>query len=85
MNQELARKLKYNGRPVKVVCNQVIDFDELDFGVLVPEPRITAPMYVCPARQKPKCECGAEAIGVKKYMSGHSDYCPVHEDKTPTI
>ncbi len=27
-----------------------------------------------------ECECGAHAIGVAPYASGHSTYCPVYYD-----
>lgn len=29
----------------------------------------------------PKCECGAESVGVKDYNAGHSSWCPVHHSK----
>jgi len=66
----LARKLKINKKEMTTIGNQII-FD-LDFN-LYDEP-IT--------RKVSKSECGSWAIGVQDYMKGHSEFCPVHEDRT---
>jgi len=78
--ESLRRQLRINGRPVQTMCNQMlIDLTDFDFGVPLPTP----PQYPKKKRELQKCVCGAEAIGVKKFMAGHSDWCEVHEDKTP--
>ncbi len=70
MNREqLRRSLKLNGRPVRVVGGQMIDFLDIDFAF--------------PKKSRPKCICGAEALGYKPYMVGHASHCDVHHDKTP--
>lgn len=48
-------------------------FQGFDFDFLPPPP----------LKPRPKCTCGAWAVGYKPYMVGHSDYCDVHHDKTP--
>lgn len=67
------RSLRLNGRPVRVVGNQMIE-EFFDFDVGEP-PK--------PKKARPKCVCGAQAAGYKPYMAGHSKWCDVHEDKTP--
>lgn len=69
MGRTLSR-IRFNGRPARVVCGQMIDFLELE----LPPAKL---------KQRPKCTCGAHALGYQPYMAGHSDYCDVHEDKTP--
>jgi hypothetical protein len=80
MIKELARRLKINGQPVPMAANQmVINFDDFDLGVPLPTP----PQYPAPQRELQKCVCGAHAIGIEPFMTGHCDWCEVHEDKTP--
>lgn len=70
------QQLKINGREVPTVSNQMIfDLTDFDLGVPVEEPK----------KKLQECECGAWATGIEDFMHGHSDYCPVHEDKTPLI
>lgn len=72
----LARKLKINGRYIPIVSSQMIfDFSDLDMYVTPPE--------LPKKKDWQKCECGAWAVGVEKFMPGHSEYCPVNENKTP--
>lgn len=74
--QRLAKKLKINGKPVQMVGSQMlIDFSDFDLGV---------PLDLTPKKKRvQKCECGAQAIGIKNFMVGHAEYCPVSENKTP--
>ena len=72
MKEQRAPRISLNGRPVRVVCGQMVDFLDFDFS-LPPAPKL----------KRPKCTCGAQAVGYKPYMVGHSDYCDVHHDKTP--
>ena len=69
---QLRRSLKFNGRPVRVVCGQMVDFLDIDFSLM-------------PLKKRPKCVCGAQAVGVRPYAPGHSDYCDVNENKTPVM
>ncbi len=69
------RKLKFNGRPVRVVCGQMIDFLDIDFEIPPPPKK----------KSRPRCTCGAETCGYKPYMVGHADHCDVHHDKTPVM
>lgn len=71
----LQKSLRLNGRPVRVVCGQMIDFLDLDF-TLPPLPK---------PKPRPKCTCGAAACGYKPYMVGHANHCDVHHDKTPVM
>ena len=79
----ISNKLKFNGQWVPVMSNQfVFDFD-VD-NLIVDEP--TLPDYVPPARVKPSCTCcGAIAHKLQPYMTGHQEYCDVHESKTPVL
>jgi hypothetical protein len=69
---QLQRSLKFNGHPVRVVCGQVIDFLDIDFTI-------------SKKKKRPKCVCGAQALGYKPYMHGHAEYCDVHMNKTPVM
>lgn len=73
-------RLSLNGKLVPMVSNQW-DLD-LDW------PETTQPIipdYVPEVLEQPKCECGAEICGIKPYMKGHSDWCPISENRTPLI
>lgn len=70
MGRTLSR-IRFNGKPVRAICGQMIDF--LDFDFSLPPPKL----------KQPKCTCGSHALGLKPYMVGHADYCDVHHDKTP--
>lgn len=74
----LIRKLKFNGRPVSTICGQMSFYDFPDFDVQVETSSKSK-------KELQKCECGAQAIGIQKFMPGHAEYCPVNEDKTPII
>lgn len=81
----LQKKLKLNGREVNVMANQMIfdwDFSGLNMGEEKEECiEATPPAW----RKRPECVCGAKHTNIQPYMRGHSDWCEVHEDKTPWL
>lgn len=81
----MTKKLRLNGKEVDVIGNQIVfdfDFDILGNAGEQAEP---LPEPVFKPRQKPVCNCGAKHVKIQPYMQGHSDWCDVHESKTPVM
>ena len=80
MNMPL-KKLRLNGHEVSTIGSQLIwDFE-------LPDGDSDARDTLSEEEVRPRalCDCGAQHVGIQPYVHGHSEWCQVHEDKTPVM